>query len=269
MASTVAFLGAGKMGEALISGLLRSGYDADDVVFVERYDDRAAYVAEQYGIARHDVAGALGRADTLLVAVKPAETTALLDEVSTLGAAGKLVISIVAGLSCATLEQHLPAGTALVRVMPNTPALVNEAMSAVAPGTNAGEEHLARAEALLATVGKVIRVDEDHLDAVTAVSGSGPAYFFYVVESMVAAGVALGLDKDVAQDLAIQTVTGAAAMMRDSGDDPTTLRENVTSPNGTTAAAIRTFDEMGIRQAIAAGMQACRDRSRELAVELT
>jgi pyrroline-5-carboxylate reductase len=265
MAATVAFLGAGKMGEALISGLLRSGYDVNDVVFVERYDERAEFVAKEYGIARQDVAGAVERADTLLVAVKPTETTALLDEISALGAADKLVISIVAGLSCTTLENHLPAGTPVVRVMPNTPALVNEGMSAVAAGTHCAEEHLVRAEALLATVGKVIRVAEAQLDAVTAVSGSGPAYVFYFVEAIVDAGVGLGLPADLAKELAIQTVIGAGVMMRDSGDEPGKLRENVTSPNGTTAAAIRTFDEHNTRESVRAALEACRDRSRELA----
>ncbi|HVW82027.1 MAG TPA: pyrroline-5-carboxylate reductase [Mycobacteriales bacterium] len=269
MADTVAILGAGKMGEALLAGLLRSGYDPSEVVFVERYDERAEVVAKQYGVARHDLAGAVERATTLLVAVKPTETTQLLDDVTALGAVDKLVISIVAGLSCATLESHLPAGTPVVRVMPNTPALVNEGMSAVAAGTNAGEGHLMRAEALLEPVGKVIRVEEEQLDAVTAVSGSGPAYFFYVVEAMVDAGEALGLDREVALQLAVQTVLGAALMMRDSGDDPTKLRQNVTSPNGTTAAAIRTFDEHAVREAIAAGLRAAHGRSRELADELT
>ncbi|HEX3899944.1 MAG TPA: pyrroline-5-carboxylate reductase [Mycobacteriales bacterium] len=267
MGDTVAILGAGKMGEALLSGLLRSGYDANDVVFVERYDERADVIAKQYGIARHDVAGAVGRADTLLVAVKPTETTALLDEITALGAGDKLVISIVAGLSCATLEGHLPAGTPVVRVMPNTPALVNEGMSAVAPGINAGEEHLQRAEALLEPVGKVVRVTDDQLDAVTAVSGSGPAYFFYFVEAIIDAGISLGLSATLAKDLAIQTVVGAGVMMRDSGDEPGKLRKNVTSPNGTTAAALRSFDEHDMRESIRAGLEACRDRSREIAAD--
>jgi pyrroline-5-carboxylate reductase len=265
MADKVAILGAGKMGESLLSGLLRSGYDASDIVFVERYDDRADVVAKQYGIVRHDIAGAVGRSDTLLVAVKPTETTALLDEISALGAGDKLVVSIVAGLSCSTLESHLPAGTPVVRVMPNTPALVNEGMSAVAAGTNAGEDHLKRAEALLEPVGKVVRVTDDQLDAVTAVSGSGPAYFFYFVEAIIDAGVSLGLSAALAKELAIQTVVGAGVMMRDSGDEPGKLRENVTSPNGTTAAAIASFDEHDLRESIRTALEACRDRSRELA----
>jgi pyrroline-5-carboxylate reductase len=267
MGDTVAILGAGKMGEALLSGLLRSGYDADNVVFVERYKERAEAVATQYGVVGYDVPGAVERADTLLVAVKPSETTALLDEVSALGATDKLVISIVAGLSCATLEKHLPAGTPVVRVMPNTPALVNEGMSAVAAGTHAGEDHMQRAEALLTPIGKVIRVAEDQLDAVTAVSGSGPAYFFYFVEAMIEAGVLLGLPRATARDLAVQTAVGAAVMMRDSGDQPGQLREAVTSPGGTTIAALRKLDDHGVRAGVNAALEAARDRSREIAAD--
>lgn len=265
MAETVAILGAGKMGEALLSGLLRAGRDVSDVVFVERYDARAKLLEEQYGVARYELAAAVQHADTLLVAVKPGETTGLLDEVSALGASDKLVISIVAGIACATLEKHLPDGTAVIRVMPNTPALVNEAMSAIAPGSHAGDQHLARAEALFSPIGKVIQVAEDQLDAVTAVSGSGPAYFFYFVEAMVEAGVLLGLPRATARDLAVQTAVGAAVMMRDSGDQPGQLREAVTSPGGTTIAALRALDDHGVRAGVNAALEAARDRSREIA----
>jgi pyrroline-5-carboxylate reductase len=265
MGETVAILGAGKMGEALMSGLIRSGHSVDELVFVERHDDRADALTAQYRVAREELPGAVQRADTLLVAVKPQETTVLLDQLAQLATSDKLVISIVAGIPCATFEKHLADGTPVVRVMPNTPALVDEAMSAVSAGTHATEEHLRRAEALFAPVGKVVEVAENQLDAVTALSGSGPAYFFYFVEAMVEAGIQLGLPRALAQDLAIQTAIGAAVMMRDSGDEPNKLRENVTSPGGTTAAALRTMDERGVRAALMAALEAARDRSRELA----
>lgn len=265
MGETVAILGAGKMGEALLSGLLRSGRAPGELLFTEKHEDRAKALTAQYGVEAVTAPEAVKRADTLLIAVKPQETTALLDQLAEVATSDTLVISIVAGIPCATFEKHLADGTPVVRVMPNTPALVDEAMSAVAAGTYATEEHLLRAEAMLSPVGKVVRVAEDQLDAVTAVSGSGPAYFFYVVEAMVEAGVQLGLTREIAHDLVIQTAIGAAVMMRDSGDDPGKLRENVTSPGGTTAAAIRSLEEHGARATWMAALEAARDRSRELA----
>jgi pyrroline-5-carboxylate reductase len=152
-----------------------------------------------------------------------------------------------------------------VRVMSNTAVFVDEAMSAIAPGAHAGEEHLVRTESLLQPVGKVIRVPESQLDAVTALSGSGPAYFFFLVEAMIDAGILLGLPRAVAADLIVQTAIGSAIMLRDSGQHPVQLREAVTSPGGTTIAAIRELENHGVRAAMLAALEAARDRSRELA----
>jgi pyrroline-5-carboxylate reductase len=265
MGETVAFLGAGKMGEALLSGLLRSGRSASELLFTEHYPARAKALSEQYGVEAVSAAEAAKRADTLVIAVKPQEIGVLLADLSAVVTAETLVISIAAGIPASTFESHLATGTPVVRVMPNTPALVDEGMSAVAGGTHAGEEHLARAEALFTPVGKVIRVAEDQLDAVTALSGGGPAYFFYLVDAMVEAGVLLGMSRAVAAELIIQTAVGSAVMLRDSGEHPVHLREAVTSPGGTTIAAIRTLDDNGVRAALIAAIEAAHDRSRELA----
>jgi pyrroline-5-carboxylate reductase len=265
MAETVAVLGAGKMGEALMSGLLRAGRTPADLLFTERHEDRAKALTAEYGVEAVSAAEAAKRADTLVVAVKPQEINALLDELADVVTPANLVISIAAGIPTATFEKRLPDGTPVVRVMSNTPVFVDEAMSAVAPGAHANEDHLAHAEELLRPVGKVIRVPEYQLDAVTALSGSGPAYFFYLVEAMIEAGILLGLPRNVAQDLIIQTAIGSAIMLRDSGEHPVQLREAVTSPGGTTIAAIRTLEDHGVRAALLAALEAARDRSRELA----
>ena len=265
MGETVTILGAGKMGEALLSGLLRMGMPASQLVFSEKHDQRCKELSARFGVDSDVPRAAVQRADVVLLAVKPQDLAGLLDEISDSVKPDALVISIVAGVHAATIEDRLASSPAVVRVMPNTPVLVDEGMSAIAPGANANEAHLQRTEALLAPVGKVVRVTESQLDAVTAVSGSGPAYFFYVVEAMVEAGVQLGLTRDLAHELVIQTAVGAAVMMRDSGDDPAKLRENVTSPGGTTAAAIRSLEEHGARVAWMAALEAARDRSRELA----
>jgi pyrroline-5-carboxylate reductase len=265
MGETVAILGAGKMGEALMSGLLRSGRPAAELLFTEKHDDRAAALTAEYGVEAVSAAEAAKRADTLVVAVKPQEIDVLLDELSGSVTPDTLIVSIAAGIPTARFEARLPEGTPVVRVMSNTPALVDEAMSAISAGAHAGGDHLARAEAMLSPVGKVVRVLESQLDAVTALSGSGPAYFFYLVEAMIEAGILLGLPRAVAQDLIIQTAIGSAVMLRDSGEHPVQLREAVTSPGGTTIAAIRTLEDHGVRAALLAALEAARDRSKELA----
>ncbi|HVY09239.1 MAG TPA: pyrroline-5-carboxylate reductase [Mycobacteriales bacterium] len=265
MGETVAILGAGKMGEALMSGLLRSGRPAAELLFTEKHDDRAAALTAEYGVEAVSAAEAAKRADTLVVAVKPQEIDVLLDELSGSVTPDTLIVSIAAGIPTARFEARLPEGTPVVRVMSNTPALVDEAMSAISAGAHAGGDHLARAEAMLSPVGKVVRVPESQLDAVTALSGSGPAYFFYLVEAMIEAGILLGLPRAVAQDLIIQTAIGSAVMLRDSGEHPVQLREAVTSPGGTTIAAIRTLEDHGVRAALLAALEAARDRSKELA----
>ena len=177
-------------------------------------------------------------------------------------------MSIAAGIPTAFVERHLPADTAVVRVMTNTPALVDEAMSALSAGAHAGAEHLDIAEELLRPLGKTIRVPESQQDAVTALSGSGPAYFYYLVEAMTDAGILLGLPRTVAHDLIVQSAIGAAVMLRDSGEHPVKLREAVTSPAGTTISAIRALEDHKVRAAFLSALEAARDRARELAADL-
>ncbi|MGW5050893.1 pyrroline-5-carboxylate reductase [Actinokineospora sp. NPDC004072] len=262
--TTVAVLGAGKIGEALLSGLLHAGRSADDLLFTERHGDRAAQLTATYGIRAADVATAAKTADVLVVAVKPQDIEPLLDELAGVVGRQTLVVSLCAGLPTALFERRLPEGVPVVRVMPNTPMLVGEAMSAISPGRHAGPEHLAVVEELLSAVGKVARVPESQQDAVTALSGSGPAYFFYLVEAMIDAGILLGLPRAVAEKLIVQSAVGAAAMLAETGEHPVTLREAVTSPAGTTIMAIRELERHGVRAALLAAIEAARDRSQEL-----
>ena len=265
MNDTVAILGAGKMGEALLSGLLRAGRAPAELLLTERHPERAAILESRYDVRAVSTAQAAQLADTLLLAVKPQEMGALLEELAPATTASNLVISIAAGIPTSFIEQRLPDEVPVVRVMSNTPVLVDEAMSAVSAGAHAGEEHLERAEKLLRAVGKVVRVPEAQLDAVTALSGSGPAYFFYLVEAMIDAGILLGLPRAIAAELIVQTAIGSAVMLRDSGEHPVQLREAVTSPGGTTIAAIRELENHGVRAALLAALEAARDRSRDLA----
>jgi pyrroline-5-carboxylate reductase len=261
----IAVIGAGKMGEALISGLLKAGASPDDLLITERYEARAQELTQRYGVKAVANAEAAKLADTLVIAVKPQDMDALLAELSTAVTPDRLIVTIAAGVPTAAIEKRLVEDVPVVRVMSNTPALVGEAMSAVAAGAHAKEEHLERAEDIFRPVGKVIRLPESQLDAVTALSGSGPAYVFYLVEAMTDAGILLGLPRQVAHDLIVQTAIGSAVMLRDSGERPSPLREQVTSPAGTTINAIREMENHGVRAAMLAALEAARDRGRELA----
>jgi pyrroline-5-carboxylate reductase len=255
------------MGEALVSGLLKAGASPDDLIITERYEERASELSQRYGVKSVSNADAADQAATIVLAVKPQDMDALLAELAPVVTSDHLIVTIAAGITTSAIERRLPAGVPVVRVMPNTPALVGEAMSAVAPGAHASAEHLDRAEALFRPVGRVVRLPESQLDAVTALSGSGPAYVFYLVEAMTDAGILLGLPRAVAHELIVQTVYGAAVMLRETGEHPVALREAVTSPAGTTISAIRELENHGVRAAFLAALEAARDRSRELAGE--
>ena len=260
----IAILGAGKIGEALLAGLLAGGRAAADLMFTERYPERSRQLTEQYGVPAVDVPTAAATADVLVVAVKPQDIDALLAELQGAVSGSTLVVSLAAGLPTVLYERNLPAGTPVVRVMPNTPMLVGEAMSAISAGSHATDEHLQIVEDLLTTVGKVVRVPESQQDAVTALSGSGPAYFFFLVEAMIDAGILLGLPRAVAAELIIQSAVGSAKMLRDSGEHPVALREAVTSPGGTTIAAIRELENHRVRAALLTAIEAAALRSAEL-----
>jgi pyrroline-5-carboxylate reductase len=263
----IALLGAGKMAEALLGGLLRAGRSPEDVLVTVRRAERAAQLRETYGVAVVSNAEAAVEADTLILAVKPQDLAVLLDDLAPVLPAERLVISLVAGVPTGSIEDRLPDGVPVVRVMSNTAVLVDQAMSVLSAGRHARDAHLSRAEELLAAVGRVLRVPEAQQDAVTALSGSGPAYFFYLVEAMTDAGILLGLPRAVAHDLIVQTAVGAALLLRETGEHPVSLREAVTSPAGTTISAIRELENHGVRAAFLAALEAARDRSRELAGE--
>ena len=263
----VAFLGGGKMGEALLSGLLRSGgRTAEEITVTARREERARELAGKYGVsATLDNAEAVKWADVVVLMAKPQDMDVLLEQISDSVEPRHLVVSFAAGIRTSFVEQHLADGTVVVRVMSNVPVMVDEAMSVITPGKLASEADLAVAEELLSYVGKVIRLKETHMDAVTATSGSGPAYFFLLAEAMIEACILLGLSRDVATDLIIQTMLGSAKMLRDTGKHPVELREMVTSPGGTTIAAIRHLEEAGVRAAFLNAIDAARKRSEELA----
>jgi len=229
-AESIAILGGGKIGEALLSGLLRGHRAAADIVISEKHPERASYLTETFGVQVLDVGSAVKQADTLVIAVKPQDIDTLLAEMAEGVATRHVVVSVAAG-------------------------------------SHATDDHLGVAEALLGSVGRVVRVPENQLDAVTALSGSGPAYFFYLVEAMIDAGILLGLPRALAAELIVQTAIGAAVMLRDSGEHPVQLREAVTSPGGTTIAAIRELEVHGVRAALLAAIEAAARRSRELGAE--
>lgn len=261
----IAILGAGKIGEALLSGLLRAGREPAELCFAEQYASRAAEISERYGIEGVSSVAAAKSADVVVIAVKPPDVGGAAAEIAGALRPETLVVSVAAGISTASIEAHLPAGSRVVRVMPNTPMLVGEGMAVVSGGSHATADDLDRAEELLASVGKVVRLPETQLDAVTALSGSGPAYVFLLAEALIDAGVLIGLTRPVATELTVQTVLGSALMLRDSGDSAAQLREGVTSPGGTTAAALRRLEDHRFRAAFSDALEAARDRSRELA----
>lgn len=261
----LAILGAGVMGETVLSGLIRAGWDAGRIVATDRRPERQVDLTNRYGITMLDNVEAVAKADTVVLVVKPQDMAELLSEISTALRPGTLVISLAAGVDTASIEAVLGSQTPVVRVMPNTPALVDQGMAAISPGTHAGEEHLAHVTAILSATGRVVVVPERYQDAVTAISGSGPAYLFFVVEAMIESGVHLGLPRDISTELVVQTVLGSATMLRETGEHPTVLRERVTSPGGTTAAAVKVLEDHKVRAAFLGAMEAARDRSRDLA----
>jgi pyrroline-5-carboxylate reductase len=263
MTQRIAILGAGVMGETLLSAILGSGHAAADLVISEKRDERAAELRDKYGVAVTGNADAVTAADVILLVVKPQDVPSVLAEIGDCVRPEATVVSLAAGVRLDTIAAALPDGVAVVRAMPNTPALVGEGMFGISPGAGVSEDQLAAVVTLLESGGKVVVVDESQQDGVTAVSGSGPAYVFYLAEAMIAGGIDAGLDEATARSLATQTLVGASKLLAESGETAEELRRRVTSPNGTTAAAIATFDERGVKDALIAGMAAAAARSAE------
>ena len=284
----IAIIGGGSMGEALLSGLLRAGRQVKDLVVAEKHPDRAKYLSETYSVLVTTVADAVDSATYVIVAVKPADVENVIGDIADAAAkaesdaAEQVFVTVAAGVTTAYYENKLPAGSPVIRVMPNAPVVVGGGVSALARGRFATPDHLKAVSAIFDAVGGVLSVPESQLDAVTAVSGSGPAYFFLMVEALVDAGVAAGLSRPVATDLVVQTMAGSAAMLLErldeaqpAGDaamgtaiDTTAaqLRATVTSPGGTTAAGLRELERGGLRAAVADAVDAAKKRSEQLGI---
>ena len=266
-ARKVAIVGGGRIGEALLSGLLSAGWrGSDEIAVADRREERLAELRERYGVeATGSNASAVAGAGLVVVAVKPQDIDALLGEIGGLLEPAQTVLSVAAAIPTRHVEERIAAGVPVVRAMPNSPATVHEGMAGICAGAHAGDEHLALAEEALSHVGRVVRVPESWMDAITAVSGSGPAYFALLAEAMIEAGILLGLSREISTTLVVQTMFGTAKQLRDERMHPVELREAVTSPGGTTIAAIRELEQAGVRAAFLNAIQAAMDRARELA----
>lgn len=257
-------IGCGKMGSALVGGILKAGLcRPGEVTVFDSFPEASGAMSEQLGVAvAPDNASVVAASDVVLLCTKPQGFPAMLSELGE--SEGRLLVSIAAGIRLAAIESATARRHRVIRVMPNTPALVGKGASGYALGASATEADAALTESLLGSVGYVCRVGEDDLDAVTAVSGSGPAYFFFMLEAMIAEGVAQGLMPEVARDLAVHTAAGAAELVLATGETPAILRENVTSPNGTTYAALQFFRGRDFEATVRGAVAAAAERSREL-----
>ena len=262
----IAILGTGKIGESLLAGLRSS--DWADIVVTSRREERVAELQERHGVeATTSNPDAIRGADVVVLAVKPQDIETLLGEVGHLLQPEQTVLSVAAAIPTKSIERHLGSDVPVVRAMPNAPATVHEGIAGMCAGSHAGREHLDRAGTVLRAVGDVVEVPEEQMDAITAVSGSGPAYYALLAEAMIDGGLLLGLSREVSTRLVVQTMLGTARLLRDEKMHPVELREAVTSPGGTTINAIRELENAGVRAAFLNAIQAAMDRSRELANE--
>jgi pyrroline-5-carboxylate reductase len=260
----IAIIGGGRIGEALLSGLLSSGWS--DIVVTSRREGRVAELHERHNVeATTSNPNAVQGAAIVVIAVKPQDIDALLEEIGPLLTTGQTVLSVAAAIPTKRIEARIADGVPVVRAMPNSPSTVHEGMAGISAGAHANDTHLAQAEEVLSHLGRVVRVQEDAMDAITAVSGSGPAYFALLAEAMIEAGILLGLSREISTTLVVQTMLGTGKQLRDEKMHPVELRESVTSPGGTTIAAIRELEQAGVRAAFLNAIQAAMNRSRELA----
>jgi pyrroline-5-carboxylate reductase len=269
VARKIAIIGGGRLGESMLRGFLSSGWrQAEDLVVTAKRPERRAELSERYGVdADLTNPDAVADARLVILSVKPQDTDGVLTEIAPVVTDGHTLLSVAAGVTTAKIEAHLPPGSRVVRAMPNAPALVHEGIAAISGGSAATAEDLELAEDALGHLGAVVRVAEYDLDAVTALSGSGPAYFALLAEAMIEAGLLLGLSREVSTRLVVQTMLGSALLLRDEGIHPVELRENVTSPGGTTTRAIRELERSGVRAAFLNAINAATERSRELGAQ--
>jgi len=261
----IGFIGGGNMAEAIIKGLLAGGVSAEAIMVAEPLQPRREYLSSEYSVLTNDNLDVAKRSDIIILAVKPQVAASVLTGLEPVISTDKLIISIMAGISTDFIEKTLTSGVRVVRTMPNTPALIQSAATAVCPGRKATDQDIETAREIFTRVGTVVAVPEKQMDAVTGLSGSGPAYVFTFIEALSDAGVKNGLPRDVATALAIQTVLGAARMAAETGDHPALLREKVTSPGGTTIAALHSLENGRFRGVIMDAVDAASQRSRELA----
>jgi pyrroline-5-carboxylate reductase len=260
----IAILGTGKIGESLLAGLRSS--DWADIIASSRREERAAELREKHGVeSTTSNEEAIRGADVVVLAVKPQDIEALLGEVGHLLTSEQTVLSVAAAISTTRIERHVAGDVPVVRAMPNAPSTIHEGIAGICAGRHAGPEHLERASTVLRAVGDVVVVPEDQMDAITAVSGSGPAYYALLAEAMIEAGILLGLSREVSTKLVVQTMLGSAKLLRDEGLHPVELREVVTSPGGTTTRAIRELEQAGVRAAFLNAINAAMERSKEMA----
>jgi pyrroline-5-carboxylate reductase len=260
----IAIIGGGRIGEALLSGLLSSGWT--DIVVTSRRETRVAELHERHGVeATTSNTNAVRGAAIVVVAVKPQDIDALLEEIGPVLTTEQTVLSVAAAIPTKRIEARIADGVPVVRAMPNSPSTVHEGMAGISAGAHANDAHLALAEEVLSHLGRVVRVQEDAMDAITALSGSGPAYFALLAEAMIEAGILLGLSREISTTLVVQTMLGTGKQLRDEKMHPVELRESVTSPGGTTIAAIRELEQAGVRAAFLNAIQAAMTRGRELA----
>lgn len=264
-AGKIGFIGGGNMAEAFIKGLLKGGVPAQDMAVAEPSDSRREFLAERYGVkVGFDNAEVVAEADTVVLAVKPQIVDSVLSGIAGVFSGDKLLVSILAGVATSTLEGHFDGKPRVVRAMPNTPALVGEGAAGLCGGRFSTQDDLQVARRLFETLGIVRMVSEDQMDAVTGLSGSGPGYVFTVIEALADGGVQEGLPRDTALALAVQTVLGAALLVKESGEHPAVLRDKVCSPAGTTIAAVRVMEEKGLRSTLMEAVACATKRSREL-----
>ncbi len=264
----IAVIGGGQIGEALVSGLVAAEVNPQNIRVTNRREERRKELSERYGVVSlSDNAQAADEADVVFLCVKPKMILDVLTEIAGTvdnNSAPTVVVSMAAGINLDSMEKNVSAGLPIVRVMPNTPMLVRKGMCTVTGGRFVNEEQLALVQELLTSVGEVMVVEETDLDAVTAMSGSSPAYLFLVTEALIDAGVNLGLTRAAAKKLAVAAFDGASTMLKETGREPAELRAGVSSPAGTTVAALRELEESGIRGAFFRAAQACADRSAEM-----